>query len=268
MSKVVLITGATSGIGEAIAQFLYIKGYKVYGTGRNPAPTHTSGFPLIKLDINSQETIDEAVQFIFKQEGRIDAIVNNAGLGLAGPFEETGVEDVQQLMDTNIIGILRTSKAILPIMRRQKSGNIINIGSIGGLTGLPFRSFYCASKYATEGLSESLSMEVKQFGIKVSLIQPGDMKTKINLNRKELELSADSDYFDSYNKVRKEINDSVEKSQDPVKVAKAVYKILNSKYPKFRYRVGLPFENFTILVKRLVPFKFYQYLVNNHYKIN
>ena len=268
MSKVIFITGATSGIGEAIATFLHTKGYKVYGTGRNPAPIHEVGYSLVKLDINNQKTIDEAVGSIIQKEGRIDAIINNAGIGLAGPFEEISTDDALEVMDTNVLGILRTSKAVLPIMRKQKSGKIINIGSIGGITGLPFRSFYCASKYATEGLSESLSMEVKQFGISVSLIQSGDMKTKINLNRKELELESNSDYSVSYEKVRKEINDSVDKSQDPIKIAKVIHKILQSKRPKFRYRIGLPLEHFTIFVKNLVPYRLYEYLVNNHYKIN
>lgn len=267
-AQVILVTGATSGIGEAIATLLYKEGHKVYGTGRSVSKLKNFSYPLLKMDINSIESVVTAIQELILKEGRVDVLVNNAGMGLAGAVEETSDEDVVKILDTNVVGLHRTCTAVLPHMRKQRFGKIINIGSMGGMIGLPFRSYYCASKFATEGFSEALSMEVKQFGVKVVLVQPGDMKTKINLNRVETESAVTSPYYESYNYVRNKFSNAVEAASEPIVIAKIVNRIINKKSPAFRYKKGAFFENFSHAVKRIVPFRWFETFVTMYYKMN
>ena len=268
LSQVILVTGATSGIGEAIATFLHEKGHKVYGTGRAVANLKNFSYPLLQMNVNSTASVDAAVEELILKEGRIDVLVNNAGMGLAGAVEETLEEDVARILDTNVTGLHRTCTAVLPYMRAQRTGKIINIGSMGGVIGLPFRAYYCASKFAVEGFSEALSMEVKQFGVKVVLVQPGDMKTKINLNRVEAESDTGSPYEESYNFVRNKFSGAVDRAFEPVVIAKVVNRIINKKRPAFRYKKGAFFENFSHFVKRVVPFRWFETFVTMYYKMN
>lgn len=266
--QVILITGATSGIGEAIAIFLHQKGHKVYGTGRGEPCLHPNGFQILQMNINKTETVNKAISTLIGKEGRIDVLVNNAGIGLAGAVEETSEEDALKVFDTNVIGLHRTCNAVLPIMRKQKQGKIINVGSMAGMIGLPFRAYYSASKYATEGFSEALSMEVKQFGIKVVLIQPGDVKTKINENRVETESNVNSPYHKSYNYVKNIFSNAVASAFEPIEIAKITHKIISSKNPSFRYRKGAFFENFSFFVKKITSFRLFETFVTMYYKMN
>lgn len=266
-STVVFVTGVTSGIGESIAAHLSGLGYQVIGSTRKPVKNHQGLFDLVTMDITDIESVRAAVAQIITKYGRIDVLVNNAGIGLTGSLEETPGELALQVLDTNLIGLHRVCRTVIPHMRAQKSGKIINIGSIGGMIGLPYRGFYIASKFATEGFSESLSMELQQFGISVSLVQPGDMKTNINNNRVEIETAPESPYHTNYQHTRKVIRASVDKGQDPIVVAKCVLKIIKTGTPAFRYRVGLPFENFTLFVKRVVPFRWFEKIVLSFYKV-
>ena len=266
--QVVLITGATSGIGEAIATFLHKKGHKVYGTGRGEPSIHKNGYEVLQLNINKTETVKKAIETLISKEGRIDVLVNNAGIGLAGAVEETTEEDVAMIFDTNVIGLHRTCNAVLPYMRKQKQGKIINIGSMAGMIGLPFRAYYSASKYAAEGFSEALSMEVKQFGVKVILIQPGDVKTKINENRVETQSSTDSPYNKSYTYVKNIFSNAVDSAFEPIEIAKITHKIILKKNPSFRYKKGSFFENFSHIVKKITPFRWFETFVTMYYKMN
>jgi len=174
--KVVLVTGASSGIGAACAEMLAKRGFRVYGSSRNPN-FKPSGYQALQMDVTDDRSVDEAVAQVIREAGSIDALVNNAGCGLAGAVEDTASIEALHQMDVNFMGPFRAARAILPGMRQRRSGVIVNVSSLGGLFGLPFQSFYSASKFAMEGWTESLRFEVSPFGIRVVLIEPGDVKT-------------------------------------------------------------------------------------------
>ena len=189
---VVLVTGASSGIGKACAELLFARGCRVYGTSRQ-APralveARTSDLaPLLRmipLDVTSDDSVDAAVGVVLACEGRLDAVVNNAGFGVAGAAELTTIEEAREQFETNFFGTVRVCRAVLPVMRQQGSGRILNISSIAGRIGIPFQAFYSASKFAIEGFSEALRMEVAPFGVKVVLIEPGDFRTGFTAARK------------------------------------------------------------------------------------
>ena len=182
-SKVILITGASSGIGKSIASFLSDKGCKVFGTSRNPKNVVSDNFELIELDVLKVNTIKSAVNYIVKKEGRLDVLINNAGMGITGPIEDTPTEEMKKVFDTNFFGPLEVMKAVLPVMRKQNSGLIINVTSIAGYMGLPFRGIYSSTKGALEIVTEAASMEVKEFNINVVNIAPGDFATNIASGR-------------------------------------------------------------------------------------
>ena len=177
MSKVILITGASSGIGKSAAEFLSAKGFKVYGTGRNPKINEKNGYSLIPLDVTKPETISLAIDSIIKIEGRLDVLVNNAGYGQFGCTEDITLDDFRKQFETNFFSIVRIIQEVSPIMRNQKSGTIVNISSVVGKIGLPGSPAYISTKFALEGFSECLRYELGQFGIKITLIEPGVIKT-------------------------------------------------------------------------------------------
>ena len=181
--KVVLITGASSGIGSATADHLISRGYRVFGTARSPQQTATSsGVSLLPLDVTVAESVSRAVQAVIDTAGRIDVLVNNAGLGVFGAFEETSIEQAQALFDINVFGVIRTSQAVLPHMRARRSGLIVNVSSVQGFIPAPYAAIYSSTKHALEGLSESLDHEVRQFGIRVVLVEPAFTRTAFDAN--------------------------------------------------------------------------------------
>jgi NAD(P)-dependent dehydrogenase (short-subunit alcohol dehydrogenase family) len=189
---VVLVTGASSGIGKACAERLFARGCRVYGTSRQApralAQVRTSDLApmlrMIPLDVTSDASVDAAVGVVVACEGRIDAVVNNAGFGVAGAAELTTIEEAREQFETNFFGTVRVCRAVLPVMRQQGSGRILNVSSIAGRIGIPFQAFYSASKFAIEGFSEALRMEVAPFGVKVVLIEPGDFRTGFTAARR------------------------------------------------------------------------------------
>ncbi|WP_115515034.1 MULTISPECIES: oxidoreductase [Xanthomonas] len=174
---VALVTGASSGIGLAAATQLAAVGYTVYGTSRRGADAGQRGFPLLALDVTDDASVQAAIATLQTREGRIDLLVNNAGIGITGAAEESSIEQVRALFDTNVHGVVRVTNAVLPIMRAQRSGRILNVGSGLGLLPAPFSAYYSATKHALEGYSESLDHEVRGFGIRVAVIEPGATKT-------------------------------------------------------------------------------------------
>ena len=192
--KIVLITGGSSGIGKSIGNFLHEKGYTVYGTSRNPDNVKDSVFPLVKLDVRDAESIANAVQEVVTKSGGIDVLINNAGVGITGPLEEIPAEEIKNNFDTNVFGPIAVMKAVLPYMRKQKSGLIINVTSIAGYMGLPYRSVYSASKGALELITEALRMEVKNFGVHITNVAPGDFATNIASRRYHAPLIEGSAY--------------------------------------------------------------------------
>jgi len=268
MSKVVLITGGSSGIGKAIGEYLSEKGYTVYGTSRNPSK-YNNDFPfqLLKMEVTNQESIAEVIEKIVASENRIDVVINNAGVGITGPLEETPYDEIRKAFDINYHGPLNVIKAVLPQMRVQKNGLIINITSIAGYMGLPYRGIYSATKAALEITSETLRMELKQFGIKMTNIAPGDFATNIAAGRYHAPVLENSPYKNVYKKTLAMMNDHVDQGEDPSVLAAIVYKVINEKKPKVRYKVGSLVQKYSIVLKRVLPSKWYEKMLMRHFEI-
>lgn len=262
------ITGGSSGIGKATAIYLSQKGYTVYGTGRKVSTGHHSdGFTFIQMDITDSNSIDAAVKFILAKEKRIDVLINNAGLGMAGALEDCTKEEILNIFNTNVVGTLEVAKAVLPQMRLQNEGLIINVSSIMGRLSLPFRGIYSASKFALEAISETLSMEVRQFGIKVVCLEPGDFNTEINANRVVAQKSKSSIYAEKFNPIYSQITEEVGKSANPKYVAMVIEKIMLSKNPKLRYKAATWFQSFAVFLHNFLPPRIFEKLVMNKYKL-
>ena len=267
MTKVVLITGASSGIGKSIGSFLHDKGFIVYGTSRNPERFTNSTFPLLPLDVRNTESIHATVQKIIQLSGRLDVVINNAGVGITGPIEEIPSQEIKNNFETNFFGPIEVMKAVLPQMRSQKSGLIINITSIAGYMGLPYRGIYSASKGALELISESLSMEVKPFGISITNVAPGDFATNIASGRFHAPVIEDSAYEVSYGTTLKMMDEQVDSGNNPVEMAHAILDIIQTENPKIHYKVGSFIQKFSIVLKRILPDKVYEKMLMNHYKL-
>ena len=267
MSKVIFITGASSGIGKAIGEFLHRKNFKVYGTSRNPERIENSLFPLVKLDVRNVESIQSAVAEILLKEERIDVVINNAGVGITGPLEEIPTSEIKNNFETNLFGPIEVMKAVLPQMRKQKKGLIINITSIAGYMGLPYRSVYSASKGALELITEAVSMEVKEFGINITNVAPGDFATNIASGRYHAPLIKGSDYEKSYGTTLKMMDEHVDGGSNPNDMAEAIFKVITTQNPKIHYKVGAFMQKFSIVLKRILPDTVYEKLLMNHYKL-
>jgi short-subunit dehydrogenase len=267
MNKVVLITGASSGIGKSIAEFLHYKGFVVYGTSRNPDNIRNSAFPLLELDVRNTDSIQNAVKKVIELSGTIDILINNAGVGITGPIEEIPSQEIKNNFETNFFGPIEVMKAVLPQMRAQKSGLIINITSIAGYMGLPYRGIYSASKGALELITESLNMEVKPFGINITNVAPGDYATNIAAGRFHAPVIKGSDYEKSYGATLKMMNDQVDSGNNPIEMAEAILEIINSTNLKIHYKVGSFIQKFSIVLKRILPDKVFEKILMNHYKL-
>ena len=267
MSKVVLITGGSSGIGKALGEYLFHKGYTVYGTSRNPEKVANSVFPLVALDVRSSESIQLAVQKIISVSKRIDVVINNAGVGITGPVEETPTDEMRNNFETNFFGPIEVIKAVLPQMREQKSGLIINITSIAGYMGLPYRGIYSASKGALELVTEAISIEVKPFGINIVSLAPGEFATEIASRRYHAPIAEDSVYKAPYENTLKTMNSHMHSGDNPESLAATVYQIISDKNPKLHYKEGAFMQKFSIVLKRILPDRIYESMLMNHYKL-
>ncbi len=267
MSKVVLITGSSSGIGKSIGEFLTEKGFTVYGTSRHPESHTHSSFPLLALEVSDKASINASVKNIIEKEGRLDVLINNAGAGITGPLEEIPEEEIKRNFETNFFGPINVIKAVLPQMRKQHSGLIINVTSIAGYMGLPYRGIYSASKGSLELVTETFRMELKDFNIKMCNVAPGDFATNIAAGRYHAPVIKGSPYEEKYGSVLKAIDEDVNKGNDPVMVARAIYNIINTSNPKIHYKVGAFMQKFSIVLKRILPDKVYERLLLNHYKL-
>ncbi len=265
--KVVLVTGASSGIGKAIAGFLHEQKYIVYGTSRNPEKVTNVPFKMVSLDVLDVLSIKKAVKTIIANEGRLDVLINNAGKGITGAIEDTPTDEMKANFDTNFFGPIEVMKAVLPQMRAQKSGKIINITSIAGYMGLPFRGIYSASKGALELITEATNMEVKNFGINVINVAPGDFSTNIASGRYHTPVFEGSAYKQKYEENLALMDGHVNEGMDPLVMAKGIYDILNTKKPKIHYKIGGFMEKFSIVLKRVLPDTWYEKLLMNHYKL-
>lgn len=267
MSKVVLITGGSSGIGKSVGEFLQSKGFKVYGTSRNPKNYPESKFPIVPLDVTKLETILTCVAEVLKYESQIDVLINNAGAGITGPIEEIPDAEIKRNFETNLFGPINVIKAVLPIMRSQNSGLIINITSIAGYMGLPYRGIYSASKGALELITEAFRMELKPFNIEMTNVAPGDFATNIAAGRYHAPILVNSPYKETYGDSLKMMDAHVDEGSDPHQMAEAIFKIIETKKPKIHYKVGAFLQKFSIVLKRILPDKVYEKMLVKHYKL-
>ena len=245
MSKVILITGASSGIGLVTAVYLANKNYKVYGTARRlneMTPIINAGGNAFKLDVTKEEDIINGVNYVIEKEGRIDVLWNNAGFGLWGAVEDISIERAKNQFDVNLFGLARITQEVLPFMRERKEGIIINTSSVGGRIYTPLGAWYHSTKHALEGLSDCLAYELKNFGIKVCLLQPGMIVTEFNdVMLENLQKNSKNSPYSKLNEammngIKKNIKNPI--GSHPIVVAKCVEKIIISKRPKKRYLVG------------------------------
>lgn len=264
MNKVILITGASSGIGKITAEFLSNKGFKVYGTSRNPKPGEEN-FTFLKLDVLDKGSIEKAIETLLKKEGRIDVLINNAGMGITGPVEETSTDEMRRVFDTNFFGAIEVMQGVLPVMRKQGSGLIVNVTSIAGYMGLPFRGIYSATKGALELVTEAVSMETKAFNIKVTNIAPGDFATNIASGRYHSPVIKDSAYAKIYQKNLDLMDAHVNSGKDPIEMAEQIYRIINDSSPRLHYKVGEFLQKFSIVLKRVLPDRVYEKMIMKHY---
>lgn len=266
MSKVIVITGGSSGIGKSVGEYLFKKGYTVYGTSRNPQK-YNSTFPLIALNVKNTDSIKTAFSEIIQKEQKIDIVINNAGIGITGPVEEIPEAEIKNHFETNFYGPIRVINAILPQMRQQNSGLIINVTSIAGYMGLPFRGVYSAGKGALNIITEAYRMELKNFNIHMCTLAPGDYATNIAAGRYHSKADNNSPYKKTYNRILKQIDEHVDEGGNPIEVAKIIHRIITTKKPKVHYKVGAFMQKFSVTLKGLLPNKIFEKLMLNHYKL-
>ncbi len=272
--KTILITGATSGFGKATAFRLAELGHRVYGCARSAenTPADSTLYPvMLKMDVTNDDSVSFAIAEIMRRESKIDVLINNAGIGVAGSVEDTSLEEVERSFRTNYFGTVRLTRAVLPIMRAWNNGLIIIISSMGGLIGLPFQAHYSAAKFALEGLAEGLALEVAPFGIKVSIVEPGDFRTEFTDHRIKSP-SADptgnlSPYHRAFSRAMAVIEKDEQNGSDPVLFVNTIEKIINSPRPRLRYLTGSPNQLFAARLKRLLPDSWFANILAGHYEI-
>jgi len=238
-SKVFLVTGATSGIGKATAALLAAKGYRVFGTSRDPAGKAGDGFELLQLDVTSDESVAACVSAVAERTGgRIDVLHNNAGTGIIGAAEEVTPEETLRLFQINLFGVMRMTNAVLPLMRARKAGTVINMSSSGGVAALPFAALYCATKFALEGYTEALRHELRPFNIAAVVVAPGPVSTPAG----DKAMRAQK-HIPAYADRRRKANDlavrGIRGGMDPKRVAEVILKVVKAEWPSPRYPVGL-----------------------------
>ena len=263
---VILITGITSGFGRAMARQLNADGHKVYGTYRrdsDPLP----GVTYIRADVRDQESLKNAVDQVIKTEGRIDTLISNAGMGIGGPLEFTSVEDAQRQMDVNFMGMVRLVSLVLPIMRQQRHGHIICVSSIGGLMGLPYQGMYSASKYAIEGYCEALRLEVRQFGINVTVINPGDFSTGFTAQRDKVDNPEALVAYPGYAKSMQSIEHDESSGLQPDRLARRISRIVRKRHPRNRYIIATFVQKSSVVLKAILPAKWYDRILGSYYKL-
>ena len=269
MKKVVLVTGISSGFGKQIAHLLAKEGLTVYGTIRKDCGT-SDLVNVLKMDLTDIESIKRTVETIHRKEGRIDVLINNAGMHTGGPIETTPVENIMLQMDTSFLGTVLLTREVLPLMRKQGSGTIINFSSIGGLMGLPLQAFYSSSKFAVEGFSEALRMEVRAFNIKVIVINPGDFHTSNSANRRNFlaPTGQEDPYRDQYKKTLAIIEKDESNGWSPEVLARKVVKIVKCKNPHPRYIISTLEQKFAVILKNILPAGWFMKILASHYGIH
>ncbi len=248
---VAIVTGASGGIGEATARALHSAGYRVFGTYRRPPATRSPGIEYLACDVTSDESVKAAVAEVVSKAGRIDLLVNNAGVGLVAGAEESSLEQAKSLFDVNLFGLIRMTKAVLPTMRRKGAGRIVNISSVMGLIPAPFMALYSASKHAVEGYSESLDHEVRSSGVRVVLVEPAYTRTAFEGNVYQADQQLDV-YQSARANAEGVLRDGMKTADTPELVASAVVNASTEANPHRRYTAGRVARQISLL-RRFVP---------------
>jgi short-subunit dehydrogenase len=250
--KIAIVTGASTGIGQAIAELLANSDYTVYGTSRKGAQGGHRSYKMIALDVTSQASIEAAVKEVIQAEGRIDLLVNNAGFGISpGASEESSIEQTRQVFETNFFGLVRMTNAVLPYMKKQGAGRILNIGSVLGLIPAPYMASYAATKHAVEGYSESIDHELRTKGIRVSVIEPAYTNTQFEANALEVDAKL-PEYENARKALAKRMKIAIAAGDNPEVVADVVLKAANDETPKRRYAAGKVASQLSLL-RRFAP---------------
>jgi NAD(P)-dependent dehydrogenase (short-subunit alcohol dehydrogenase family) len=263
---VVLVTGASSGIGAACAARLAADGHRVFGTTRGAPPAEPLRIEWLSLDVRDEAAVARGVARLLDAAGRIDVLVNNAGVGLAGAVEDTAPEDLVRQLDTNLLGPLRLVRAVVPHMRAQGRGRIVQISSLAGRIGVPFQGAYSASKFALEGLSEALALELRPFGIDVVLVQPGDVRSGFGAARTWTEgARANPLYRERAARAVAAMEQAERTGPPPERVAALVARIVGARRPRLRYVCATPLERSALALQRLLPGRLFEAVVRAVY---
>ncbi|MDA8695535.1 SDR family NAD(P)-dependent oxidoreductase [Flavobacteriales bacterium] len=267
-AKVVLVTGATTGIGASIALVLAEAGHRVWGTGRKsetslPLPGKPGS---IALDVTKPATVHAAISTIVAKEGQLDAVVNNAGIGMMGAMGDTSEEELLTVYNTNVVGLHTVSKAAIPHLI-DTQGHLLHVGSVAGVVGLPFRGVYCSSKAAVELIAEAQSMELSRHGVRVTVLRPGDFKTAINANRLRV-AHPNHTVNPGFEAVCDAVNAEVAHAKDPADMGKAVLKLLGQKKPPLYITVAPPLQRLAIRLKRVLPDRVFEALIARRYPLD
>src|SRR6266849_9782101 len=228
MTRVALVTGASSGFGQASAALLAAQGFQVFGTSRVPAHSAAGSFELLPLDVCSETSVQTCIQTILERTGRIDLLVNNAGFAQGGALEETSLEDARAQFETNVFGVLRMLKAVIPVMRQQGSGQIITVSSLLGVVAMPYLGLYSSSKFALEGMIEGLYHELRPFDIKVSLVEPAFFRTKFDAQPPATPLAV---YEAARRSMLQFVRQAVEQGPDPEQVTRRIVQLATRSVP-------------------------------------
>jgi NAD(P)-dependent dehydrogenase (short-subunit alcohol dehydrogenase family) len=267
MGQVILVTGASSGIGRACAARLVRAGHRVYGGSRHPEPGAESTFLTIRIDVSDDASVDAALAQILELEKGIDSIVLSAGFSMLGAVEDTAASDARDIFETNYWGVVRIIQAVLPVMRRRGGGHIVVISSVAGRMGVPFRAYYSSTKFALEGFCEALSLEVAGHGIKVSLVAPGHVPTRLGANRRKVAASRKNPaYADAFDRCVTSVEQQDAGGTDAEAVAELVAEIIADPAPKLRYTIGSFTERAGILLRNLLPDRLFRRILMRHYR--
>jgi NAD(P)-dependent dehydrogenase (short-subunit alcohol dehydrogenase family) len=263
--RTVLVTGASSGIGRACALHFASRGCRVYGTSRS-GKGEADGIHWLKVNVDDDASVTEAIDAIVKEAGGVDVVINNAGFAVAGSIEDTSIAEAKSQFETNVFGVLRVCRAVLPSMRARKTGLIVNISSLGGIFGMPFSGIYSASKFAVEGISEALRLETRAFGVKVVLVEPGDIRTNLPEARRAVAGSVGSPYERSFARVMELSKRDEDNAPDPLVVAELIGRIADMRSPKMRYTVGMFSQRVVYWLKRVLPVRLFTWVLSKAFE--
>jgi len=266
-SAIVLVTGASSGLGQAAAEYLAQQGYTVYGSSRRAPPEGKmrNGVWLFRMDVDDDESVRQGIALLVQREGHVDVVINCAGFGLAGSVENTPIEAFKAQFETNFYGTLRVCQAVLPFMRERHAGLIVNVSSVGGLIAIPFQSMYSASKFAIEGLTEALRLEVRPFGVRVVLVEPGDFATGFTANRRQIEPAPA--YAANMHRAVAVMEHDEQHGAHAAQFARLIGRIVRARAPRLRYMVGPFYERVAVWLKAVLPWPWFEWAFAKYYRL-